>query len=535
MAWPFSRRAAAPVARIDPPLPAVTGGRGASSQYMRGDSAPVFLNWHPPLRESREDARAAYIRAAARAIDSIHNSGWLAGAVKQRTASAIGTGLRCAAKPDWQALGWTQEQGNDWARTVERRFGGWACEPLECDAAGKQSLDQMATSALNSQAGTGEILGLVQWIDRAVSQSRTKIKLLPATRLVQESNGTDLFQGVRVDTNGLPTSYRLRLDSKAIDSTLVTEVAARDETGRPRVFHIFDGEVGQMRGLSPFTPVLKVVRQSDHLQDYTLTAALVQSMYAATLQSDLPTEAALASLQTEAEQDVRQGLNGGSLDDWLGAQIGWGSNANIDLYGPGGAMGRVVTLFPGQKLEFTRSEHPNDTYEAFLKWLLREVARCLGMSFESFTGDYTSATYSSVRMSGSEIWPIILWLRIHIAGRFYQTAYEAWLEEDIEAGFTPFPGGIAAFHARRAAACRADWRGPPKPQADDLKYAKAVEILFNLGLMTAEQVCAELGSDWEDSFEQSKRELDLRTKLGLPAPVVSKRDTNTGDEEKDAA
>jgi lambda family phage portal protein len=531
MVWPFSReRKAIPATRAEPSPPAA-GRRNASSAYMRGDAGPVFAGWHPPLRETREDVRAAYIRAAARAIDSIQNSGWLAGAVKQRTASAIGAGLRLAAKPDYQALGWTQDRANDWARTVERRFAAWAEAPLECDAAGKQSIDQMATSALSSQAGTGEILGLVQWIERPVSQSATKIKLLPAQRLVQESNGVDLYQGVRVDPNGMPVAYRLRLDGKTIDSSLPVDIAARDETGRPRVIHIFDGDVGQMRGLSPFTPVLKVVRQADHLQDYTLTAALVQALYAATLTSEVPTEAALAGLQSEEEQAALSG----SLNDWLSAQIGWGDRANIDLYGPGGAIGRIASLFPGQKLDFNRSEHPNDTYEAFLKWLLREVARCLGMSFESFTGDYTSATYSSVRMSGSEIWPIILWLRIHIAGRFYQAAFEAWLEEDIDRGLTPFPGGVPAFHAGRAAACRAHWRGPPKPQADDLKYAKAVEVLFNLGLISAEQVCAELGADWEDVFEQRAREAALRKKLGLPDPMVSKRDTNTGDEDKEAA
>ena len=146
---------------------------------------------------------------------------------------------------------------------------------------------------------------------------------------------------------------------------------------------------------------------------------------------------------------------------------------------------------------------------------MQEVARCLGITYEQLTGDREGATYSSERMGGAEIWLINQHRRQHIAGRFMQIAYESWLEEDIELGETEVPGGIEGFYARRDAFCRADWRGPPKPTADDFKTAKANEIKLKNSIITREMWCADEGADWQDIDDQLKREKDNADELEI--------------------
>jgi lambda family phage portal protein len=491
-------------------VPAVMHGK-VGAQYMRGNDSPYFFSWTPALRDQREDVRAAYTHAAARAVDAVQNSGWIAGAIDQAVASTIGTGLRIAAKPDGDVLGWTPEATQEWARMVERRFEAWGANPLECDAAGKNSLGQLARSVLMNFFAYGEALGLLPLVNRrgGISKTRTKVKLLPPHKLVQDSDNIRMFQGVLMDDWGLPRGYRLRLRIGGIIEETV-DLPARDAAGRPQVFHIFEGGPDVVRGITPMAPALRVVRQFDQLSDATLTAALIQAIFAATIQSQAPTEEILRALQSEGEQ--KQGVGGGSIDDYLGAKAGWYKDSKIDL----GRSGRIAHLFPGETLDFHASEAPNATYEAFAKFLLREIARCLGMTFETLTGDYSGATYSSVRMATSEIWPIIMARRNNIAGRFYQTVYEAWLDEEIDAGRIEFPGGFEKFVANKDAASRAEWRGPAKPQADDLKTAKAHEIYKRLGIMSDERICADLGYDWEDEFEQRAREIAMRKQLGLP-------------------
>ena len=289
-------------------------------------------------------------------------------------------------------------------------------------------------------------------------------------------------------------------------------VPARDRFGRPRVVHSFVGMAGQFRGITPLVPALKVARQFDQLADATLMGSLIQSVFAATIQTETPTEDILAGLLSPQEQ-ARLAADGVSaFDAWFDAQAGWYDGNGIDV----GINGRIAHLFPGQKMEFLSPKHPASHYKEFSMHLMRELARCLGLTFESATGDYANASYSSVRMSVNEIFPITLARRKFVITPFVQPFYEAWLEEEIELGTIPFPGGIAGFLANRSAACRAEWRGAPKPQADDLKTAKAHETYRNMGVITDEAIANDLGLDIEDVYAQRAREKALREQYGLP-------------------
>ena len=486
-----------------------------SSEFMRGGSSPFYYAWNPALRDQRDDVRAGYLAAASRAIDSMHNSGWLAGAVEQAIYSTIGTGLRLAARPDNEALGWTGPDGNAWARLVERKWEAWSSDPNECDAGGKATIGLMTAAVMRSFFSHGEAIALMPMKRNPGSRTQTKVKLLPPHKLTQFTDGFRTYQGVTMDKWGLPLSYRLRLKMEggfdASLSEMDRDVRACDGAGRRQVLHIFKGDADQVRGITPLAPALRVLRQYDQLSDATLQSALLRAIFAATINSNAPTNDVLQALQDEDEQ--RQGVGPeGSFDGYLNAKAGWYENTKIDL----GRAGKIAHLFPGETLTFHNSQAPDSSYEAFAKFLLREVARCMGMSFETLTGDFSSASYSSVRMSAAELWPVIMDRRVNIAGRFLNQVYEAWLDEQIETGAIPYPGGFYKYIEQKALATRADWRGAAKPQADDYKAMRAHAGYLAMGAMTLEQVCAELGSDWEDVVEQIAREREMRERLGIP-------------------
>jgi capsid protein len=181
-----------------------------------------------------------------------------------------------------------------------------------------------------------------------------------------------------------------------------------------------------------------------------------------------------------------------------------------------GINGRLAHLFPGQELKSHTSNHPSSDYAAFSMDLLRELARCLGLTYESATGDNVGATYSSLQAATTEIFAITKARRRNIMAPFCQPIYEAWLEEEIEAGSLPFPGSIAGFLANRTAACRAEWRGDPRPQADDLKKAKAHEVWKRLGVMSDAMICTDLGADVDDVYQQLAQEQALQEAAADP-------------------
>jgi len=474
---------------------------------MRGEQMPLFFRWRPALRETNEDIRSAWQLATARTIDQLQNSGWLAPAAEKAMAAVVGpNGLQLNAKPNAMALGWTQDQANTWARAVETRFSMWTDSARACDAGARYTFAQLQGQAYRHWLASGEILATLPFIKGPGSLFGTKIKLLPAWRLSPRCESPSLINGVRVNAVGAPVAYvfKRQVPYGGVDEV---ELQATDQAGRPLVVHIFDGEPDQTRGISPFASVLKVCRQFDQLADATLTAATVQALFAAMFKSPGPSDEALAAMQESGENK--------SMTSLLGEKSEWYKRTDLNL----GIHGKILHGFPGDELQFFRSEHPNSTYEPFSKFLLREICGAAAITYEEFTNDWAGATFSSSKMGTATNWPRVLYRRKHIVAPLCQRAYEAWLEEDIESGGTPFPGGVAGFLAQREAAAQANWRGPTMPQADELKTALAAAKQKEIGLPDS-FVFETYGLDRDDVYEERKREQDRKDALGLKDPVA---------------
>lgn len=294
----------------------------------------ALFGWRPSLREARDDVGEAYVDAAARAIDTLQNSGWISGAIDQSIAKTIGTELRLSAQPDRTVLGWTEQQTQEWINLVERRFIMWSERPTECDVHAQHTLGQLTASLLRSWFAYGEGLSLLPSVTRSISQSKVKVQLLPPHRLKMETNQLKrMHQGVIVDTYGMPIGYRIKRNGDNLSQDV--DIAARDGVGRPQVIHVFQGAIGQVRGISLLAPVLRVVRQFDQLADATLTASMIQALFAATIESDLPTEEILRTLQSPAEQSSNELA---PILNYFEAKATWYENTKIDM----GVSGRVT-------------------------------------------------------------------------------------------------------------------------------------------------------------------------------------------------
>jgi capsid protein len=164
------------------------------------------------------------------------------------------------------------------------------------------------------------------------------------------------------------------------------------------------------------------------------------------------------------------------------------------------------------------------------------MARALGITYEGMTGDYAGVTFSSVKMSEDGIFRIVLYRRQNIVAPFCQAVYEAWLEEEIDRGWITFPGGMSRFLEHRAEACRAEWRGSPKPNNDDLKIAKAHQIWHALGVMSSSAISADIGLEYEDTVSEMAREREMREAAGVPEPsFVLPIPSPSSDDPADAA
>ncbi|MBB3937924.1 phage portal protein [Aureimonas phyllosphaerae] len=491
----------------------------AVQRYLRPDSARILSMRQAVTRDAHLDVREAAGRASALALDFLHNSGWLAGAADQIIADTIGTELKLNARPDLTRLGYTEKQRAAWCRLVEAEWRRWAWTPSECDLAGKMTIADMLDAVIRHYLVYGEAFGVFDFLepeDRRTYGVRTgtKVSLVAPHRLPRTSSEFEgIDQGIRHDSRGRVRAYRFRKRARGIEND--TDILARD------VIHVMDrsDNPGSPRGISVLAPILKVLAQSDQLADATLATALLQTIFAATIKSPEPSDQAFDAIRKLAEDDELDGLEGlgdlaQDLVDVWGARIGALKDKGISIT----SQSQINHLGPGEVFEMHTAATPGSQYLPFSKDLKREMARRLGVTVESFTGDHTGATYSSVRMGIASIWPIVLRRRERIAAPFAQAIYEFWLEESIAEGRIPFRGGYGAFLANRDRVVWAEWQGPAQPTADDAKSAMAARLRLELGLSSLADEAGLLGRDWEETAIQIGREIQLLTEHNIPLP-----------------
>jgi len=481
------------------------------SAYMNGGQSMVLAGFNPQLREPGEDIRASWLQAAAKALESIQNSGFLSGAVETVSSATVGHGLRPSFRPDQEALEWDRSFTQKWSRKVEKAFKTWANNPLECDAGGKFTFNQQQQAIFASWLAYGEFLALFPLIKRKISKTRTKTALLPPSRLSDQTNEHEnLYQGVYIDGWGLPQAYRINKRT-ATQGWQYDNIAARDRDGRPNVLHKFEPSIATTRGISVFAPILKVARQVDQFFDATMVKAMIQTIFAATMKTNVQGLSAFDGLMVEDDAGSATMLDAGSLAEAKGE---WYEEAKIDLR----KHGRVAHLFPGDELDFKESSMAADDFDRIMSWLMREIAMGLGITYDAVSGDDRGATYSSIRMGSAREWLKVMRRRENIVIPFCNAVFETWLEEQIGTGRIEYPGGIKAYMKEKEHVCRVNWTGPAKPQADDFKTARAFEVRKEIGATTLAQIHEEYGTDWDDDAYQKAAENALYEELGLPLP-----------------
>lgn len=466
-----------------------------------------FLNdWNPTLEREADAVKWSGAEIQAKTVDAQRNSGLITGAINAATNFMVGTGLKLQAKPHIKLFDGDLKKRDKFAKHVESEFALYASEPDECDAARTSTLGEHARTACKQWMLTGEVLGTLENIKLQGVETRTKVNLLDPLCLSRFETYGNSKEGIISNKYGAPQAYVFKMVDERTSREFHKIVPTYTRTGRPLVIQVFDRGVGKRRGISPLAPVLHTIRKYDTLSEATLINALIRNMFAIEMKSDMSPDVIFRALQTKNEK-----LKNSELGKYLGEATKWYKDHSIDF----NEHGRVVHTFPGESMHFHNANVSSDNYSDFVKWLLREIASCLGVSFETFTGDYNGATYSSVRIATSENWSTIEANRKMIPARFYQMVYNAWLEEQILNKSIPFPGGWKNFVRNRTAACRSIWSGPQRPTADDEKQVKAAILRIQNGLSTWENECALLGLDWMDVMDQQGVEIGKAKECGL--------------------
>lgn len=515
----------------------LVGSVGPSEQMNVGssyDGAAQFdkqiAGWYPPLQSADADLRPSDRELLdARTRDMMRNDAYVQGGARHHKDSIVGTAYFLSAKPDYKALGRDETWMTEFQAEVESLFTLWAESPQKwIDASRENTFTDMIRLDVGVYCSAGETLSTVEFLRDRGREFHTAVQMIDPDRLstpYAQANNDDVVDGVRKDRNGAAVSYFIQWEHpndvsfSKYNKLRWKEVKARKPWGRPQVIHIREQiRVDQTRAVADIVAGLREVAITRRFRDVTLQNAVVNAMYAASIESELPNEVILQQMGAGVGADPGQAVTDYATDYLTAINEYTGSARGLRLDGT-----KIPHLFPGTKLNMNLAGNPGGVGQDFEASLLRYVATSLGISYEELSKDYSKTNYSSARAAMLNTWQFMQSRKKVVADAKANHIYRLWIEEAVNNNrLSTFPAASAGtlytngyLNLMFDALTRATWTGASRGQIDELKETQAAVLRIKYGLSTHEKELARLGLDWRDVNVQIEREMKDREARGI--------------------
>lgn len=425
-----------------------------SADHLSADSALT-----PAVRQ-RLRSRARYEAA---------NNGYLAGMTNTRATDLVGTGPRllldCGPDADQELVSLVEDNVYEWGQA-----SGIAAK-LRTMSIAKAIDGESFAIITNNSAFRGVQLDLRLVEAEMVADPVVRIDLAGAV------------DGIRYDESGNPAQYYL-LDHHPGSTNLGATMAGRwiDASAVLHWYHAT--RAGQSRGVGEVVPALELFAMLRRYQYAVVTAAETAAAFAAVLKTTLPPEAVAAP----------------SIDAWETMPITRG----------------MMTIAPENWEPYQlKAEQPTESFSAFERRILMQIARSLNLPYIVATMDASGANYSTMRGD-------YLVYRKHLAAEraelervVLDPVLARWLDEAALID-GQIPDGLPP---RDQWSWRWAWDG--HEHVDPVKEATAEQISLSAHTTSLSEVCARRGRDWRQVLRQRAAEQAFAAELGIdlqPAP-----------------
>ena len=457
--------------------------------YRGADRNRLRSSWLPGGGSADEDIIPDLPELRERSRDLNRNDAHASGITNTMTTNVIGTGIRPQSRVDSEVLNISDGKADKFQKQAERAWKKWL--PV-ADAGNRMDFYEVQQLVDRQILENGEAIVIPAMLKDKNRPYSLALQVIESDRLAtppEKRGDKSIRAGVKIGENGDPIAYYIQKNhpgdyrfSRSVDREYI-EIPARNEFGRPNVIHLFPVQrSGQTRGVPFFAPVLTYFKD---LADYA-EAELVAARIAACFSIFITSEASM-DLGTGYDRNV-QGQYLESLEP-----------------------GMIRHLLPGESITSFNPQRPAATFEPFVERILRAISAALGLPYELVAKDFSKTNYSSARAALLEARRYFKVRQEWLARKLCQPVWEMVLEEAYLRGDL----GSISFYEKRPNWTNASWITPGWEWVDPLKEAKAAEVGLKNGIVTHSDLYSAQGKDWEECFEQRKREQDKIKELGL--------------------
>lgn len=466
----------------------------------------LYQDWYAPISSADYEIRQSARLLRARARQLVRDNAYAAGFVDEVANNVIGVqGIQLEA-----AVTTIAEELHD--PTNDAIESSWAdfCNPENCSADGIDDMAQMQRLAIQTVVVDGEALyRKLRYYDNAHGFALASIDADQLDEFYNElpkvPGGNEIRMGVEITQYGKPVAYHLwtRHPSDA-------GMRMRERVPAEDIIHLFiRTRPRQTRGVTWFAPVLASFKMYDGYTEAELVAARTAAAKMGFIVTKT-TDGVGPSPDTAKPSEPRQ---------------------------MEAAPGIIEELDRGKEFQEWDPKHPSVAFKEFSNVILRGVARGLGMSYMTFTGDLQGTSYSSGRIGllpERDRWRV---LQHFMAVRFCRVVYRDWTT------YARLTGALTVDARLASDLTQITWKGRGWAWVDPLKDVQATILGIQHGVDSRTDALAEEGKDLEDTFRHLSEEVALAKQYGIDinpvaAPVAGKgmgqpsqTDTEEGDKQ----
>ncbi len=405
--------------------------------------------------------------------DNRRNSPLINGAVKRTVENVVGTEFRCKATSKEKKF---NKIVDDY---IKRRWE-------KCDARDRTDFHGILQTVLASRMTDGDIL--------LVHTDKGKIRIVEADQIVTPlDKGTrKIINGMELDNEGRAIGFWLSERKHIQHGGFVDDPnATKRIDAKYCTFAANIQRSSQTRGEPDLASCLPVYENFNKYLMAETNAAWAQANYPGVIERD-----PAAGWQMN-KQLMDQALNNAQNNITLSRAEQVDPNSWPEL-------------FPGEKLTLLKNERPSDTFEPYLRTVLRIIGVPIGLPLELILLDFSQTSFSSGRLAVIQSQLVFGTLQKWLINSICNPVRNRWIRDGIASGELPV--------VPDAFACK--WYPPKWPYVDKLKEIQADVMAIKAGLLTISEIAERRGITVEELVEEFRREVDLFDGAGLIHPIL---------------
>lgn len=475
---------------------ASTGGEKFPSGIMSSGSG-ISINHSIVLQNAR---RATFDSVQAKAL------------VDRFAESVADIGLKREFLPEYEILGITPEQAEEWGRNVSQRFHLYAGSKT-CHRSQLMNLYQAQLLYAKFQQRDNDIFSRFYYSQNRKLMNPLQFEFVDPIQVngcAYSSTYWTYSQGDGIERNpdGTEKSYRIwQYNQKDNKFENITIPARGPKSGKILMTHGFQPDyASQGRGYSRLAHAVQTFQDITSLEASKIRQVINQSQFVFGIENQQkdPSSAGLENLLTQrgagpyAEQST-QAAQSAVVD--TGTEFTYQEIPELTLASPGSAG--IIGLSQGDTLRLYNAGVGAESFESFLNTFVTHLSASVGMPVEMLLMKFNQ-NYSASRATLVIFWRICQIWRNEMIVDWLDPYVEMWLDGEIASGRIQARGWFDLI--LRAAWMAGNWIGAPMPNIDPGKEAKAAKEYLEISATTQNIIARNLnGTSAKDNIAINSR------------------------------